>query len=506
MSRIPKQPRIVAMALGSNMGDRLANIEGALSYLEHNSDIRIVDTSFLYETGPMYLPDQPKFINGACLVSTALEPQNLLTLLKEAELHQGRTPNIRNGPRVVDLDIIFDGNSVYHLDSIPGRSLMVPHPRIHEREFVLRPLADMIPHFRHPTLKSTIAELLSETPKASVQQVVNFPSPLYNSHVPSTIWTLGSRTFIMATLNTTPDSFSDGGQHDNITSALQYAIDSAKRGADIIDIGGFSTRPGSVFLSDEEEMSRTAPFISRLREAGVELPISVDTFRAGVAEKALDAGANCINDVYALTGPHEAVAGTEAMDLLVDNFGIPVSDNGRMMELAARRKVPVILMHSRGPADKNKDYSQHGGNISQAIQAELGLRVYRALMGGIRRWNIVLDPGIGFSKSIKDNVELIRNHGHLAREPNRNGQPMESLPSMPSMSLRSFPTLVGTSRKGFLGHLADREETRNNPKARDWATAAAVTSLVQQKVDVLRVHSIESMRDVIKVADSIWRE
>ncbi|KAG8750511.1 trifunctional dihydropteroate synthetase [Serendipita sp. 396] len=502
---LPKQRRILALALGSNIGDRVANIEGALSYLESNSDIRIVDTSFLYETRPMYVLDQPKFINGACLVSTAMDPQNLINTIKDAESRQGRLPGIRNGPRVVDLDVLFDDSNAYNLNSVPGRSLTVPHPKIHEREFVLRPLADMMPHFRHPTLKSTIAELLSRLSETSIQQILNFPAHSRNSDASNVVWTLRSQTFIMATLNTTPDSFSDGGDNENVQSALQYSTDAVETGADIVDIGGFSTRPGSYFVSEEEELSRTAPFIAALRKGGLKVPISIDTFRSSVAEKALDAGANCINDVYALTGPPEDVAGTQTTDISMEDE-VRVSDNGAMLALAARWKVPVILMHSRGPADKNKDYSKYGGNILEAVQDELGIRVHRALKAGVRRWNIILDPGIGFSKSIRDNVILIRDHSQLTNNRTEITKSSECLPSSPSISLHNFPTLVGTSRKRFLGHLAGREETKISPKSRDWATAAAVTSLVQQNADILRVHAVNSMRDVIRVADGIWRE
>ena len=155
--------RVLAIALGSNLGDKVRNIETALRILETQHGIRVVDTSFLYESSPMYIKDQPAFVNGACLVnklsnevtnaflifiylfgkiSTKMDSQGLLGVLKDVEERLGRTPDIRNGPRVVDLDILFDGSRTYYFNNIPERELQVPHPRVQEREFVLRPLAE----------------------------------------------------------------------------------------------------------------------------------------------------------------------------------------------------------------------------------------------------------------------------------------------------------------------------------------------------------------------------
>lgn len=487
------------------MGDRVKNIEGALEYLETRSDIKVVDTSFLYETQPMYVLDQPKFINGACLISTSMEPQALLDLLKDAEHWQGRRPTVRNGPRVVDLDILFDDNRVYESGKLPGRELKVPHSRIPEREFVLRPLADIIPTFRHPVLGSSVSDLLRALPSSAspMNRILNFPSS--HDSIPPVIWALGSQSFIMATLNTTPDSFSDGGDHTDWDSILGYAQHAVKCGSSIIDIGGYSTRPGSSFVSVQEEQRRTAPFIAHLRQSGVHIPISVDTFRAEVALASLEAGANCINDVYALTGPHQGVAGVHSSHLSTDDIGVSVSDDGAMLSLAVRAKVPLILMHSRGLANQNKDYSSFKGGIIEGVRRELGLRVERALRAGVRRWNIILDPGIGFSKCVEDNVRLVRHHGLLTSETLVFNQFDRHLPLAPWPLLARFPTLVGTSRKGYLGTLLDREDAKREPKRRDWATAAAVTSLVQQGVDIVRVHAVEPMQDVVKVADAIWR-
>ncbi|PVG01625.1 Dihydropteroate synthase [Serendipita vermifera] len=499
--------RIVALALGSNIGDRVANIEGALSYLERNSDVRVVDTSFLYETQPMYVSDQPKFINAACLISSSLEPQALLRTIKDAEDHQGRTPTIRNGPRVVDLDILFDENHVYQYEQEPSIGLIVPHPRIAEREFVLRPLADLIPDFYHPVHKTKIGDLLTRVKSEgdSIYRIINFPASYTSSNPTPVIWRLGERTFIMATLNTTPDSFSDGGENNTWESAIKYSQEAVSHDADMIDIGGYSTRPGSSPISVEEEIARTVPFITELRNKQIELPISVDTFRAEVAEKCLGVGANCINDVYGLTGAHDEEIKLNEKTKSASKSNARIADHGAMLQVATNSKVPVIIMHSRGKANRNKDYSNYGHDVIEGVRFELGARVERALKAGVRRWNIILDPGIGFSKSVEDNLRLIRHHAKLNMSQTIDGTSSHSLRDSPRPGLVGFPTLVGTSRKGFLGEVMAREVARKNAKTRDWATAAAVTSLVQQGVDIVRVHSVEAMRDVIKVADAIWR-
>ena len=335
-------------------------------------------------------------------------------------------------------------------------------------------------------------------------RILNFPSS--DDSISPVIWALGLTTYMMATLNTTPDSFSDGGDHVNWDPILQYAQRAIEIGSSIIDVGGYSTRPGSNFVSVQEERERTAPFIARLRQSGIRAPISVDTFRADVALACLKAGANCINDVYALTGPHEGVAGVDTSHLSTDNTGVSISDSGAMLSLAACAKVPLILMHSRGLANKNKDYTSFDGGVIEGVRHELGLRAQRALKAGVRRWNIVLDPGIGFSKSVEDNVCLVKQHSLLTSGTSKFAQLDRHLPTAPWPSLARFPTLVGTSRKGYLGALLGREAAIREAKTRDWATAAAVTSLVQQRADIVRVHAVEPMRDVIKVADAIWRD
>ncbi|KIM41558.1 hypothetical protein M413DRAFT_445532 [Hebeloma cylindrosporum] len=565
----------VAIALGSNLGDSFRNIEYALRLLEIPEEIlegfpveprpvlAVVNTSFLYETAPMYVTDQPSFINCACIVETNLSPPDVLELIKRIEFIVGRVPSIRNGPRAVDLDIIFYDHIVF--DALGGtrygnRDVVIPHPRVQEREFVLRPLNDMIPGYIHPVLKKTVAILLQDIydptgrPMNKVLPIPRYPiSPTLSSPyssippVPETLthWTYPSdpsmrtsytrKTHIMATLNVTPDSFSDGAKHDALPAALQYVSSSVAAGATIIDVGGYSTRPGAAFVSVEDEVARVVPAIKAIRDAAsletlsspqpndnndvafsddlvkriVDLPISMDTFRWEVAEAGINAGANCINDVYAFTGPDSwplSPAGTEKGD----REALYMS---KLKAVARQYAVPVVLMHSRGEAGKNKDYGEYAyaedtfgrGAVLEGVRVELGAKVDQIVLGkgGVRRWLVVADPGIGFSKSLNGNLEVLRSARDVVAGVKIGDKIVLESHRNP---LRGYPQLIGVSRKSFLGAILaqDPEGRETEPKERTWATAAAVSCAVQQGALIVRVHDVKEMADVIKVADALW--
>ncbi|KAK0239138.1 Dihydropteroate synthase [Armillaria nabsnona] len=538
------------IAFGSNLGDRFYNIELALRLLELpgysvqnvHAVVDILNTSFLYESAPMYVTDQPTFINGACIIQTNLPPLELLGLLKKIEATVGRVPSIRNGPRAVDLDIILYSDLVIDTrpqgqrqtgENLEGR-LVIPHPRMCEREFVLRPLKDMIPDDIHPINGKSIATLLDEVlssfpiPNFPMQKVVPFPryplssdskAPLTNiPPIPSnlTYWAFScsyaspsSKTRLMAILNSTPDSFSDGLVHNTLSTALDYARHATQSGADILDVGGYSTRPGAVSVSVEEEISRVSPVIAAIRkvednELLRDMLISVDTFRWEVARSAIDSGANCINDVYSFTGP--------------SCYPYPSNDAGEqtiaqqhiteLKKLTREFAVPVVLMHSRGEAGANKDYSDYsyvGSSkaVIEGVRIELGLKVDDIVKGtgGVRRWLVIIDPGIGFSKTVEGNLEVLRDSSsvtddvYIGPESNRRRNP-----------LAGFPSLIGASRKSFLGTiLAGGNGRTTQPNERGWATAATVACAVQQGACAVRVHDIAEMADVLRVANSLWR-
>ncbi|KAH7883070.1 Dihydropteroate synthase-like protein [Phlebopus sp. FC_14] len=493
-----------AIALGANLGDRFANIETALRLLEtpdslcgdldENAMLSVIDTSFMYETAPMYFTDQPRFANCACMIETNMTPPMLLRLVKQVETVVGRVPTIRNGPRAVDLDIITYDNKI-----IDTRELVVPHPRMCEREFVLRPLNDMIPDFVHPVYGKTIRKLLDEV--LAEQRNDNFPivpsaPPTVKYLTMASTSTKGDRrphkTHLMATLNVTPDSFSDGSVHHTLPAAIAYATTSVNSGADIIDIGGYSTRPGAAYVSAEEEIHRLVPVITAIRshedEQVRDVLVSVDTFRWDVAEAAVHAGANCINDVYAFSGPDYPLTRTSAEHLL------------KMREVARGLCVPVVLMHSRGDAGSNKNYDQYPGGVVEGVKVELGEKVEAIVKGkgGVRRWLVIVDPGIGFSKSVDGQLALLRSASSITAD--ETGNP-----------LAGYPQLIGSSRKSYLGAVLERPDPlgtykgrKTLPTERGWATAAAVTCAVQQGASVVRVHDVLEMRDVVAVASAIW--
>jgi dihydroneopterin aldolase/2-amino-4-hydroxy-6-hydroxymethyldihydropteridine diphosphokinase/dihydropteroate synthase len=299
----------------------------------------------------------------------------------------------------------------------------------------------------------------------------NLPSALLSE--PQPYWTWGTQTLLMATLNTTPDSFSDGGQNNQLSSALAYVNQSLASGARIVDVGGYSTRPRAEVVSVEEETERVVPVIKALRERkdGGAVVISVDTFRGAVAREAILAGGNWINDVRAGRGEYLASAAPQ---------------NGpTTLEVSHELGCPIVLMHSREAAHEDKEYPD---GVLAGVQRELGARVTEALKAGVWRWNIIVDPGYGFSKTVAGNVELVRNLKQLTSD--------ESV-----CALRNLPVLAGTSRKSYLGEILGGRDA----KERDWATAAAVGACLQAGADIVRVHNVEAMKDVVSVSDRIWR-
>ena len=382
----------------------------------------------------------------------------------------------------------------------------------------------MIPEFQHPQTGDSILSLLATVldnqshDEPPMQKVVPFPRyPLDSSAadtipglghpVPSTAqyWRFGievtgstvqpHKPYIMATLNATPDSFSDGSVHNTLPSALSYVDSSVAAGADIVDIGGYSTRPGADYVSPEDEISRVIPIIEAVRHSesrSKDVLFSVDTFRFDVAEAAVLAGANCINDVYAFTGPDYPLNTASAQHFLT------------MRKAARSLSVPVVMMHSRGDAGSNKDYGKFKESPSavlKGIQVELGDKVSAAVRGkgGIRRWNVIVDPGVGFSKTVTDNLEILRN-ASLITKMLKNLNP-----------LAGYPLLIGTSKKSFLGTILAEPDPNGtyrgrNTEARErgWATAAAVACSVQQGAGVIRVHDVLEMGDVIRVSSALW--
>jgi dihydropteroate synthase len=268
---------------------------------------------------------------------------------------------------------------------------------------------------------------------------------------------LGERTLVMGVLNVTPDSFSDGGKFFDAERAIEQALAMACAGADLLDIGGESTRPGSAGTSAKEELARVLPVLQALR-GRVKIPVSIDTQKPEIAEAALDAGAQIINDISGL------------------------KSDPRIAEAAARRRVPLILMHMRG-----EPRTMQAGGFARDVMKDVirGLRnsVAAARNAGVGKSQIILDPGIGFGKSFAQNYELLQ--------------------KLPQLAKLGYPLLVGTSRKGFLGAALAREGKLAPPEERIWGTAAAVTASILNGAHIVRVHDVNEMVQVARVADCL---
>lgn len=433
------------LATGSNLGNRLANLRAVEPALAGQVQVR--RASAVYENAPWGYTDQQVFLNQVLEIETDLEPLDLLRLAKDAERKIGRVPTFPNGPRAIDIDILFYDDALIHLPE-----LEIPHPRMRGRWFVLRPLLDLCPAKIHPLFGLSVAQLSAETD-------------------PTQIWpykglAFGRKTFVMGILNLTPDSFSGDGllsRSDPFQAALAQARDFLESGVDILDIGGESTRPGSAPIGAEEELARVLPLVCALVTETPAL-ISIDTYRAAVAEKALRAGADWINDVWGLRADPE-LAG-----------------------VIARSGASCILMHNRSKTSNAEIQSRLGGryvgmeyaDLLGEVKAELLESIALARAAGIAESALILDPGIGFGKTVAQNLELIDRLGEIRA--------------------LGYPVLLGASRKSFIGYTLDLP-----PDQRLEGTAAAVAVGIARGADIIRVHDVTFMTRVARMSDAILR-
>jgi dihydropteroate synthase len=275
---------------------------------------------------------------------------------------------------------------------------------------------------------------------------------------------LESRVHVMGVLNVTPDSFSDGGKFDDVSRAVERAFEIEAEGAHIIDIGGQSTRPGSIPISVETELARVMPVLERL-SGRLQIPISIDTARSAVARAAVECGAEMINDISGLRFDPE------------------------LAEIAVRTGAGLVLMHSRGTPE-----TLHKQPAVKEILMEVvtGLResVEKAQVRGVRREKIVIDPGIGFGKTPEQNLELINHLDRVGRE-------------------LALPVLLGPSRKSFIKLTLDRHlqsVRRDEDRYRTAGTAACVAIGVLRGARIVRVHDVREMLPVVRMAEAIAEE
>lgn len=259
------------------------------------------------------------------------------------------------------------------------------------------------------------------------------------------VYDLDEKSLVMGILNVTPDSFSDGGKFIDIEKAVEQAAAMEKDGADIIDIGGESTRPGHEPVSEDEELQRVLPVIEKL-SASLSIPISIDTYKAEVARQAIEAGADIINDVWG------------------------AKKDAHMADVAARMDVPIILMHNR----TNKNYR----NLIEDMIQDLRESITIAKQAGVRDENIILDPGIGFAKDHEDNLIVMR---HLETFQDLN-----------------YPLLLATSRKRFIGQILDL-----SAEERMEGTGATVCLGISKGAHMVRVHDVKPVVRMVKMMDAM---
>nr|MBU1328233.1 dihydropteroate synthase [Candidatus Omnitrophota bacterium] len=264
----------------------------------------------------------------------------------------------------------------------------------------------------------------------------------------------GSRTYIMGILNVTPDSFSGDGIYQDVDRAVRIAEGMVEDGADIIDIGGESTRPGAEPVAIEEEIKRTIPVIRRLSKR-ISVPISIDTAKAEVARLALENGASIINDITGLESDSEII------------------------DVAREFNARVVLMHIKG-TPQTMQHSPNYRNVVQEIKERLKVIIEKSITRGIKKENIIIDPGIGFGKTLEHNLQIL----------NRLSEFKEF----------KLPVLIGTSRKSFIGKLTGAE-----PDKRQFGTAASVAIAIKNGADIVRVHDVKEMKQVVIIADAISR-
>ncbi len=408
----------VYLGLGSNLGDRRAHLARALELVATHG-VLVVRASPVVES-PAMLPDdapaewnQP-FLNLVAQCRTAASPDELLAALKQIEHALGRVDRGRWAPRPIDLDILLWGH-----ETIATDTLRVPHPGLTERAFVLTPLAALAPQL---TIPGYGTRTVLEHARAG------------GHHLP--VW--------MGIVNLTPDSFSDGGRLPDDATVDAHVASLLAAGAEFVDLGAESTRPGATPLAADEEWARLEPALGRLldrhRHAPLRPRFSIDTYHPETARRALALGVDAINDVSGLTSP-------------------------AMIELAAAGTADWIAMHNLGvPADK-AHVLPVDEDPTDAVERWLDERLRAWERAGLDPNRLVFDPGVGFGKNALQSLRLLRN-----------------IRRFHAYGLR---LLVGHSRKSFMHHVAaaDRNE-------RDLFTVGASLKLCAQGVDILRVHDV----------------
>lgn len=514
----------VYVGIGGNTGPRALLVDEAVRRIA--ADIgSVVATSFLYETEPQLVTDQPLFLNAVALVETRLaDAHALMHALQAIEAAMGRAPlgeRLRYGPRPIDLDVLCydDGTTTVRLPD-----LVVPHVLLRTRSFVLRPLLDICPGLvvppspgddASPTVPDTVARLWEALCAGTGEPLPRRVLPLGAHRVVDLDLVARQRTpLLMAIVNATPDSFSGDGIHADASDGSSPAAlveRAVALGADMIDVGGYSTRPGHATISVEDETRRVMRVVASVADASSAdrdgcdddrsgpMLLSIDTFRPEVARACVEALAPSpgrrdavvwINDVMGMRCDPLAM-----VDLLreYDGVGIVIMHSGGALDSMVRDvDTAADLLAPRTDAAK--------GHIVDDVARDLLATAAWVESRGVPRWRIVLDPGIGFGKSLADNVALAGGAARLRA------------------AVGGYPVLIGASRKSFLGKAtaaaaekrardAGRKTTAEasalSPETREQASHAVTAIAAWEGAHVVRVHDVVGSRAVLDIAAAL---
>lgn len=502
----------VYVAFGTNEGsDPISNIYKAIDHLEESSKIQLVQTSSIYETTPMYYSDQNNFLNGVLKLKTKLAPLQLLQYLKEIEYQKlHRVKKFNNGPRSIDLDIILYDNIKFE-DPI----LTIPHTRMLERMFVLEPLLEVVDSkVNEQTLdkiKSSMYTLSKRNSEANICTIIPYVST--SKHKFDRI-VISDKTFVMGIINMTKNSFSDGGKNFDLNDALNSIEHMIANNVHIIDIGATSTKPGvdifresnnEIKQSDikkmqsqlaQDEIDRIVPLIKGIRAHKDEkirnILISIDTFFSKTAEECLLAGANIINDV-----------------------SLAMYDE-KILSVIAKYKCPYIFNHTRGTPNNMKNFTKYdtynskngikndiADPLIKNISEEMAICMAKAYNHGVKKWQLIADPGIGFAKTIQQNLQLVKS-SKILRNSNvifENGihdikdfnqthglyhddSIFDYSDNELNITFDRLPVLIGVLKKRFLKSL-----DKNNKI--ETATLSMVRASIKGGSNFVRVHDVD---------------
>ncbi len=398
----------IYLSFGSNIGDRDTYLQQAIALLsEHVFDIK---QSHIYETKPCGYDHQNPFLNMVVEAKTTLSPRDLLNFTQHVEHSIERQKSIHNGPRTIDIDIVFYDDLI-----VNEPDLIIPHPRAYERDFVMIPMLDLNPNFSFQKPKETY---------------------IMKRHIP---------TQIVGILNLSPESFGSESYIDipNILERVRVMIE---EGADVIDIGAQSTKPGTEQLREEEELKRLENVIPSIKKKFPNIQLSLDTTRLSCARLAVKQGIDMINDIS---------GGRFSPEIL---------------SLIVNTDVKIVIVHSQG--DFTSMHAQYTyTDIIEELKKYFQERIQEMLRAGVRRDQIILDPGIGFSKTSVENFEILKNIKRLKK--------------------LGYPLYIGLSRKKFISIVLSKPD----PKDRDVGSTVLHTLCMDKNVAYVRVHNVDYARE-----------